>query len=678
MSNSNHQFQLCKLADYVINAIEHAYRRIDRERLTGWMEEDGNDIFDFKNNESGIKRRRRFDYDDDEENREEKIGQFLDSCKRQLQETYLTTAAVSDCERVIDFIDNAMKLNSAEKECLGLLAHYSVDHYIERFIDRITEQHRLTKNSDYGIFFKDRYSFSDLDEAWQKIAALGIIEEDCDDLRLSSFGEQLFTKCPQTYDEFNQICIGEKQTALLKWKDFDYVEKRDEICALLKAAVTRKEKGVNILLYGIPGTGKTEFARTVAQRAGAVLYSVGQDKCCNASGKIIHRGKFSSSRASALMFAGELASRQTDKVCLLLDEAEDIFYREDMSKRRTNTMLEDNKVPVIWTTNSIRFMDPAFLRRFTYSVPFELPDEKHSIRIWQKVLQENKLPSDKKTAKELCKQYAVPPSFMANAVKNERLIGGGINTVRSSLDNMYELCMGKKAKKNGDEQEIPFEPTLLNTDTDLKKLADRIAGLKLHKFSLCLYGAPGTGKSAYAAWLAEKLNRPVIKKRCSDLLSMWIGETEYKIQRAFAEAAKRKAILLFDEADSFLQDRKKADRSWETTRVNEMLTQMESAEHPFICTTNLIDQLDQASLRRFTFKVKYDFMTAEQRTKAFEKFFGFKNVVLDDYDCLTPADFALVYKKARILGIEKDKGELLKMLISEQNIKAPPKAKIGF
>ena len=216
MSNSNHQFQLCKLADYVINAIEHAYRRIDRERLTGWMEEDGNDIFDFKNNESGIKRRRRFDYDDDEENREEKIGQFLDSCKRQLQETYLTTAAVSDCERVIDFIDNAMKLNSAEKECLGLLAHYSVDHYIERFIDRITEQHRLTKNSDYGIFFKDRYSFSDLDEAWQKIAALGIIEEDCDDLRLSSFGEQLFTKCPQTYDEFNQICIGEKQTALLK------------------------------------------------------------------------------------------------------------------------------------------------------------------------------------------------------------------------------------------------------------------------------------------------------------------------------------------------------------------------------------------------------------------------------------------------------------------------------
>ena len=105
---------------------------------------------------------------------------------------------------------------------------------------------------------------------------------------------------------------------------------------------------------------------------------------------------------------------------------------------------------------------------------------------------------------------------------------------------------------------------------------------------------------------------------------------------------------------------------------------MESAEHPFICTTNLIDRLDQASLRRFTFKVKYDFMTPEQRTKAFETFFGFKDIPLTDAENLTPADFALVYEKAKILGVLDDPKELLKMLMSEQTIKAPPKVKIGF
>ena len=225
---------------------------------------------------------------------------------------------------------------------------------------------------------------------------------------------------------------------------------------------------------------------------------------------------------------------------------------------------------------------------------------------------------------------------------------------------------------------MPFDPALLNTDTDLEKLAGRIKDLNLKTFSLCLYGAPGTGKSAYAVWLAEQIGRPVIKKKSSDLLSMWVGGTEENIRLAFAEAAAKNAVLIFDEADSFLQDRRNAVRSWETTQVNEMLTQMESAEHPFVCTTNLLDRLDQASLRRFTFKVKYDFMTLEQRTKAFETFFGFKDVSLTKAENLTPADFALVHKKATILGVLNDKTELLKMLMREQTVKAPPKFKMGF
>ena len=267
---------------------------------------------------------------------------------------------------------------------------------------------------------------------------------------------------------------------------------------------------------------------------------------------------------------------------------------------------------------------------------------------------------------------------MANAVRNERLIGGGIKTVKSSLDNMRELCTGTKKKKVDSKPKIPFNPALLNTDTDMEKLAERIADLNLETFSLCLYGAPGTGKSAYALWLAEKIGRPAIKKRCSDLFSMWVGETEKNIRKSFDEAATKGAVLIFDEADSLLQDRRIASKSWETTLVNEMLTQMESAEHPFICTTNLINRLDQASLRRFTFKVKYDFMTPEQRSKAFNTFFGFKNISLPDAENLTPADFALVHKKANILGVLNDKKELLKMLMSEQMLKAPPKFKMGF
>lgn len=66
-----------------------------------------------------------------------------------------------------------------------------------------------------------------------------------------------------------------------------------------------------------------------------------------------------------------------------------------------------------------------------------------------------------------------------------------------------------------------------------------------------------------------------------------------------------------DEADSLLSDRVHAGQQWEITQVNEMLTQMETFSGIFICTTNLMDKLDAASLRRFDFKVKFDYLSSK-------------------------------------------------------------------
>ena len=139
------------------------------------------------------------------------------------------------------------------------------------------------------------------------------------------------------------------------------------------------------------------------------------------------------------------------------------------------------------------------------------------------------------------------------------------------------------------------------------------------------------------------------------------------IAEAFAEARAKKAMLIFDEADSFLQNRNNAVRNWEVSQVNEMLTWMESHEYPFVCTTNLISSLDEASLRRFTFKIKFDFMTKEQANCAFEHFFGIKNVNLN-LRGLTAGDFATVKKKADFLGINNIQ-ELTTMLAEEVKIK---------
>ena len=161
-------------------------------------------------------------------------------------------------------------------------------------------------------------------------------------------------------------------------------------------------------------------------------------------------------------------------------------------------------------------------------------------------------------------------------------------------------------------------------------------------------------------------------------MSAYVGETEQNIASAFAEAKSKGAMLVFDEADTFLQNRSNAVRSWEYSQVNEMLTQMESAEYPFVCTTNLIDTLDEAALRRFTFKIKFNFLTVEQANRAMYHFFKIKNADIN-IKGLTAGDFVTVKKKADFLKIT-DKYELIKMLNNEVKMKKSAELKntIGF
>jgi len=246
--------------------------------------------------------------------------------------------------------------------------------------------------------------------------------------------------------------------------------------------------------------------------------------------------------------------------------------------------------------------------------------------------------------------------------------------------NMMSSMMssnGTVSQKREFVSEHQFSTALLNCDTDLENLTQRIVAFKGVNFSLCLYGVPGSGKSVYARYLAEQLKMKVLHKRASDLISKWVGESEQNIAAAFAEALRKKMLLVFDEADSFLQDRRHAHRSWEVTQVNEMLTQMESHPLPFVCMTNLMDDLDQASLRRFTFKVKYDFLTRKQSESAFRHFFGVEpSGSLGELRSLTPGDFAVVAKKSRICGIDSPQ-ELTAMLRQEQEVKDVKKS-VGF
>ena len=197
--------------------------------------------------------------------------------------------------------------------------------------------------------------------------------------------------------------------------------------------------------------------------------------------------------------------------------------------------------------------------------------------------------------------------------------------------------------------------------------------------SFLLSGPPGTGKSAWARHLAGRLGLEVMQKRASDLLDPYVGGTEQRIAAAFAEAREAGAFLLFDEADSLLGERADAVRSWEVSQVNEMLTWMEQHPLPFACTTNLVDRLDRASLRRFLVKVQFGWLTPAQARLAFQRFFGIAPPPgLDGLATLTLADFALVRRQLAITGNGHDAEVLLGLLAAECRGRVGAKVTVGF
>jgi len=204
----------------------------------------------------------------------------------------------------------------------------------------------------------------------------------------------------------------------------------------------------------------------------------------------------------------------------------------------------------------------------------------------------------------------------------------------------------------------------------------------------CFHGVAGAGKSELARYIADEIGKPLIIRRASDILDKYVGESEKNIADMFSVARQQNAVLVLDEADSFLADRRNAQRSWEVTQVNELLTQMEAFDGIFICTTNLMEKLDPASLRRFAFKVKFDPMTPDQIWAMFRRElvrFGGYDVVdaswerqMRGLNSLTPGDFAVAARQFELWGTPATPDKFHDLLCKECEAKGAIARKIGF
>ena len=611
-------------------------------------------------------------------------------------------------EKNIDALAGLLQLNKAERALLlyGTLARYQRDlrsMLVEFKVNNAPEAYAAIADIA-GVKASD---VAEALRAGSRLERIGMVENlisehNITDLAdLMKVSEKLPPVLMREYRDENELMAVFTRPANktdLTTKNFEYVSDDVHVLVrLLRNSIERKEPGVNVLLYGPPGTGKTELAKVVAQSAGLELFEV--EYADRDGNSLSGRDRYRSLQIAQVFLKG------AQQAALLFDEVEDVFppisvdaaqlmARQEQQahvgavghsvngKAWVNQILEANAVPTIWVTNRIEQIDPAFRRRFAYHLELTSPPPGAREQLLRTALHGVAV-SDGFVAK-LTERKGLTPAQIRTAVRFAGLAKPGDNTedfeklIDRQLKNS-DMALGNTASIDKTRKQVTtYNLSMLNVETrfDIPRIVEALKA-RGHG-TLCFYGAPGTGKTALGEHISRALGKPLIVKQASDLVSKFVGETEQNMAAMFKEAEAEKAVLLLDEADSFLQDRRGAQRTYEVTEVNEMLQQMERYNGIFVCTTNLLDRIDQAALRRFTFKIKFNPLTHEQREKMFitealagdaTRLEGALATRLRKLEQLCPGDFAAVKRQTDILATEFSALEFIEQLEAEHRIK---------
>lgn len=476
--------------------------------------------------------------------------------------------------------------------------------------------------------------------------------------------------------------------------DFDISE--DELSVI--DTLLKCKKSCNILFYGDAGTGKTSLTKCLAKRHNMELVSINIPKDDD------HQNRLRSIYGAINLVDKNSSLILVDEADEVLNTSDSFFFKGKTNKSWINNLLESHGKKIIWVTNRAEQIDPSTMRRFSFSMEFKKFTSKGRLNVLKYELNKKGLKNyfDDRELKELCKEYSVDGGGIVNAINvfninRRRKKENIIKMVKTVLKNHEKATHGEMGGSMQKKEFKSYSLQGLNTSHNLEEIITilkQYTGLQekedKHSISLLLYGLPGTGKTEFVHYIGSIIERDVVLKRCSEIQSKWVGETEKNIAWAFQEAKENNNILFFDEADSFLYPRSSAHHSWEKSFTNEILAQLDNFKGIVIFATNDIDGLDHAALRRFRFKIEFRPLTSEGNLnfyKALLEPLVSKRIQLSAEEIgqiknsrnLTPGDFAVVKEQFSFVDhavITHQK--LIDALLKEVCFKKAERKVIGF
>jgi len=392
-----------------------------------------------------------------------------------------------------------------------------------------------------------------------------------------------------------------------------------------------------VLLFGVPGTGKTLLAKAVANESNAHFISI--------SGPEIMSKFYGESEARLREIFKE--ARERSPSIIFIDEIDSIAPKREevtgeVERRVVSQMLAlmdglegRGKVIVIAATNRPNALDPALRRpgRFDREIEIRIPDKKGRYEILLIHTRNMPLAEDVNLEKlaaishgyvgadleYLCKEAAmkclrrllpeinladekIPPETLSKLIVNGEDYQFALREVTPA--GMREVFIEKP--------DIKWDEIggLENVKRELQEAVEwpmkyPILYSKLgHRMprGILLHGLSGTGKTLLAKAVATESEANFISIKGPELLSKWVGESERGIREIFRRARQASpCVIFFDEIDSIAPVRGMGESAVTEKVVSQLLTELDGIESlhevVVIAATNRPDMIDRALIR---------------------------------------------------------------------------------
>lgn len=494
---------------------------------------------------------------------------------------------------------------------------------------------------------------------------------------------------PACWQKFVEGHVRPAPVAELSITDFPHLEDDATLVLDVLRAAKGQGRSVQVLLHGSAGVGKSSLAHALAQAAGLKLYEVS-----NSDVKGHYRD------GTQRLNGYRLAQRLLDpsKNALLYDDVDDLFAGHHFEGAHPSTLrgwingsLESSHVSCIFTANRIDQIIMPHLRRFDLIVEAPTPPSHVHKKMLAKALGDAEGECDGWLERMV--NQKLTPALVSQATRIAHLVTKRRDKFMDVFERVLKTNMrgqGKSLRTKRESVALPYDISFLNTDIPVESVMEGLS--RSGEGRLLLVGPPGTGKTALAKHVAERLGKPLHHRRSSDILNMYVGATEKKIALLFHDAEEEGAVLFLDEVDSLLYDRDEmAVRSWEVSQTNELLSRMEEFRGIMLSATNRFDALDPAVKRRFDIKVEFGYLTTPQAMKMLLALLGAVQISCDPYDLdeyrlrlarlgnLALGDFAALHRRFQLLDVTTNSAETVVTQLERLSQEKPGQSRqIGF